>query len=214
MRTSPNRTIEWKAQKELVPYRDSLTWMEERVRAIQNNQALECIWFLEHPPLYTLGTSGQEKDILPSAQLPIFKSGRGGKVTYHGPGQRIVYLMLDLNQRVRDIHKYVFELEEWLINTLAELGVKGERRKGRVGIWVSQKGLDYKIAAIGVRVQKWVTSHGMALNINPNLKDYQNIIPCGIHEHGITSIENLGISVSHDEIDSLLRQTCPFTSCA
>lgn len=212
MRTSPKtiHIIERKFQPELAPYLDCMDWMAERVQLIQKKEASECIWFLEHPPLYTLGTSGQDKDILSSSKLPVLKTGRGGKVTYHGPGQRIIYLMLDLNTRYRDIHKYVFELEEWLITTLSKLGVKGERRPGRVGIWVQKQGLDHKIAAIGVRVQKWVTSHGISLNVNPDLKAYQDIVPCGIQEYGVTSLQDLGLSVTQQDVDVLLRQTCPF----
>ena len=210
MRTSPNKPIEWKVQKGLTPYPDSLDWMTTRIKAIQSHQASECIWFLEHPPLYTLGTSAQEEDIFPTAQLPHFKTGRGGKVTYHGPGQRVIYLMLDLNQRSRDIHQYVFELEEWLINTLQEVDIKGERRKNRIGIWVDKKGVDHKVAAIGVRVQKWITSHGIALNVSPDLTAYQNIIPCGIQNYGVTSLKDLGLCLSLEEIDCLLQQTCPF----
>lgn len=210
MTTSPNNSIEWKTSSHLVPYEDSLLWMEARVKAIQNLESPECIWFLEHPPVYTLGTSGNEKDILNSNQIPTLKTGRGGKVTYHGPGQQIIYTMIDLNQRYQDVHRYVFELEEWIINVLKELGVRGERRKERVGIWIQKSGWDYKIAAIGIRIQKWVTSHGIALNINPDLKAYDHIVPCGISDHGITSLKELGISINKNEINSLLKETCPF----
>ncbi len=210
MSASPNKIIEWKCQEEPVSYDQSIRWMEERVKAIQANSAPECIWFLEHPPLYTLGTSGHEKDIFSSSNLPLHYTGRGGKVTYHGPGQRIAYLMLNLNNRKQDLHWYVYELEEWLIKVLAKLGVKGERRQGRVGIWVEKEGMDHKIAAIGVRVQKWVTSHGFALNLNPRLSNYQHIIPCGIQEFGVTSLEDLGVPFSREHIDTLLKKTCPF----
>ncbi|HUX80359.1 MAG TPA: lipoyl(octanoyl) transferase LipB [Alphaproteobacteria bacterium] len=212
MRTSPNTTnnLEWKFQAGLIDYLGALEWMETRVKALQNKEALECVWLLEHPPLYTLGTSGHEKDILPTAQLPTFRAGRGGQVTYHGPGQRIMYLMLDLKERRQDIRWYVFELEEWIIRILSAFGVKGERRPGRVGIWVQKNGQDHKIAALGVRLQKWVTSHGIALNVNPDLKAYQDIIPCGLSHYGITSLADLGHNVTLEEVDNVSRETFPF----
>jgi lipoyl(octanoyl) transferase len=205
--------IEWKVQSDFVPYEEAQQWMESRVKAIQNKEAPECVWLLEHSPLYTLGTSGHTTDILASSKFPIFKTGRGGQVTYHGPGQRIAYLMLDLKIRYEDIRRYVFELEEWLINTLNYLGIKGERRPGRVGIWVQKEGQDYKIAALGVRVQKWVTSHGIALNVSPDLSHYNDIIPCGLSQYGITSLADLGLSTTMEEVDDLLQTTSPFNPC-
>ncbi len=212
MRTTPNcgNMIEWKSQQGYVPYLDALSWMEERVKAIQHKDAPECIWFLEHPPLYTQGSSGQERDILSTSCLPVFKTGRGGQVTYHGPGQRVVYLMIDLNRRHQDIRRYVFELEEWVVQTLAHFGITGERRPGRIGIWVQKNGQDHKIAAFGIRVQKWITSHGLALNVAPDLNHYQHIIPCGIREFGVTSMADLGLSVTLNEVDEILRKTFPF----
>jgi lipoyl(octanoyl) transferase len=201
---------EWKVQNTLVDYEVAQKWMEQRVQAIQQNKAPECVWFLEHPPLYTLGTSGRESDIFASAQLPTFRTGRGGQVTYHGPGQRIIYLMTNLKFRGQDIRWYMHELEEWIIQALTHFGVNGERRPGRVGIWVQKEAKDCKIAALGVRVQKWVTSHGVALNINPDLQPYQDIVPCGLRQYGVTSLANLGIKVSFKEVDHILKETFPF----
>lgn len=206
-------SCEWKAQDNLIGYEDAQRWMENRVVALQKGEASECAWFLEHPPLYTLGTSGKDKDIFASATLPTFKTGRGGQVTYHGPGQRVVYLMLDLKTRRQDLHWYMATLEEWLIQTLGHFGVKGERRAGRIGIWVDKEGYDCKIAALGVRVQKWVTSHGIALNVNPDLEAYKNIIPCGLSQYGVTSLADLGFSVTLPEVDEVLKTTFPFSSC-
>jgi lipoyl(octanoyl) transferase len=202
--------IEWKSQEKLIGYPEALEWMDHRVSALQQAQSPECVWLLEHPSLYTMGTSGQEKDILFRQKYPIYKTGRGGQITYHGPGQRIVYLMLDLNTRYHDIRRYVFELEEWIIRTLAFFHITGERRPGRVGIWVQKGGKDHKIAALGIRVQKWVTSHGIALNVNPDLTAYQSIIPCGLKEYGVTSFADLGLSVSLQEVDEVLRRIFPF----
>lgn len=203
-------TFELKTQEGLVGYEDACKWMEERVVALQKNNAPECAWFLEHPPLYTLGTSGQDKDVLRTAKLPLFRTGRGGQVTYHGPGQRVIYLVLDLKMRQQDIRWYVRELEEWIIHALSRIGVKGERRPGRVGIWVYKDGKDHKIAALGVRVQKWVTSHGISINVNPDLSAYQDIIPCGLPHYSVTSLTDLGISITMEDTDAILYKTFPF----
>lgn len=202
--------IQWKTQTSVINYEEALQWMDARVKAIQGGQEAECAWFLEHPPLYTMGSSGKNKDILNSHKYPVYKTGRGGQVTYHGPGQRVVYLMLALNTRYHDIRRYVGELEEWIIQTLACFDVKGERREGRVGIWVQKEGQDHKIAAIGVRVQKWITSHGIALNVNPDLRAYDHIIPCGLKEYGVTSLGDLGLNITLQEVDGVLRKTFPF----
>ena len=204
--------IEWKSQKELIGYPEALEWMDQRVKALQKGESSESVWLLEHPSLYTMGTSGHENDVLQPQKYPVFKTGRGGQVTYHGPGQRIAYLMLDLNTRYLDIRRYVFELEEWLIQTLACFDIRGERRNGRVGIWVQKDERDHKIAALGIRVQKWVTSHGIALNVHPDLTAYQSIIPCGLKDYGVTSLADLGLQVSLEEVDEVLRQTFPFGS--
>ncbi len=216
MRTSPKalNIFEWKSQKGLVGYVEALKFMEAQVKAIQNNEGSECIWFLEHPPLYTLGTSAHEEDILRPTKLPLYKTGRGGKITYHGPGQRIVYLLLDLKTYYQDIRRYVGELETWIIQVLSYFGVKGERRPDRIGIWVQKEGYDHKIAALGIRVQKWVTSHGLALNVSPDLSAYQDIVPCGINQYGVTSLSDLGLSVAMEEVDIILQKTCPFGPCA
>jgi lipoyl(octanoyl) transferase len=219
MRTSLQHSVdknnwEWKAQSTLVRYEEAQKWMEQRVLDIQQNKAPECVWFLEHPPLYTLGTSGRESDIFASAQLPMFRTGRGGQVTYHGPGQRVIYLMTDLKKRDQDIRRYMYDLEEWIIQILTHFGIMGERRPGRIGIWVEKEGKDCKIAALGVRVQKWVTSHGIALNVNPDLSPYQDIIPCGLSEYGVTSFADLGLNAPLKEVDHILHETFPFDSCA
>jgi len=215
LRTTPktNSLIEWRSQKELVDYLDAIKEMDERVKTLQNKKARECVWLLEHPPLYTLGTSGHERDLLPNIKFPVFPTGRGGQVTYHGPGQRVVYLMLDLKPRHQDLHWYVRELEEWIIQTLAHFCIKGERRQGRVGIWVEKNGYDHKIAALGVRVQKWITSHGLALNVNPDLNHYKDIVPCGLSQYGITSLTDLGLSVTMTQVDEVLRKIFPFGPC-
>jgi lipoyl(octanoyl) transferase len=202
---------EWKTQDNLIAYEDAQKWMENRVLAIQSKSAPECVWLLEHPPLYTLGTSGKDKDILPSALLPTFQTGRGGQVTYHGPGQRIAYVMIDLKMRAPDIKWYVATLETWIIQTLHHFGIQGERRPGRVGIWVQKEGQDHKIAALGVRLQKWVTSHGIAINVNSDLSAYKDIIPCGLSQYGVTSFADLGLSVSLQEVDEVLKSTFPFS---
>jgi lipoyl(octanoyl) transferase len=179
--------------------------MEERAAAIAGGHARELVWLVEHPPIYTAGTSAQDGDLL-DARFPVFKTGRGGQFTYHGPGQRVGYVMLDLRQRGSDVRGFVRDLEEWLIRTLATFNVKGERREGRVGIWVARGGVrEDKIAAIGVRVRKWVTFHGVSLNIEPDLTHFTGIVPCGISEHGITSLLDLGIRVSMADVDAAMK---------
>tara|TARA_B100000686_G_scaffold348281_1_gene438920 strand:+ start:2187 stop:2888 length:702 start_codon:yes stop_codon:yes gene_type:complete len=205
-------TFEWKIEKRPVPYERALAFMESRARAIRERNFAEKVWLLEHPPVYTAGTSANPKDLIED-RFPVHHTGRGGQYTYHGPGQRIAYLMLDLQKReAADLRKYVFNLEQWIIDTLDEFNVKGERRDGRVGIWVDMerygqpKGREAKIAAIGVRVQKWVTLHGMALNLNPNLDHYKGIVPCGIQEHGVTSLADLEKNLSMAELDEALQK--------
>ncbi|MFN7709588.1 MAG: lipoyl(octanoyl) transferase LipB [Holosporales bacterium] len=199
---------EWRlsSSSDPVDYAEALQAMEVRVQGIQNASASELVWLLEHPPLYTLGTSANATDVLDSA-LPTYTTGRGGKVTYHGPGQRVAYLMLDLNQRSKDLRAYVHALEAWLILTLRHFDIKAERRLGRIGLWVTAAGEERKIAAIGVRVQKWVTSHGIALNVSPNLRHFQGIVPCGLANYGVTSMHDLGIPCAMDHVDAVLRQT-------
>jgi lipoyl(octanoyl) transferase len=200
--------VEWDVSSGLVPYRSALRSMEERVAAIGRGTAPERVWLLEHPPLYTAGTSAKEQDLL-EPRFPVFKTGRGGQYTYHGPGQRVAYVMLDLNRRGRrDVRLFVHDLEEWLIRALARFGVQGERRKGRVGIWVkAPDGREDKIAAIGVRLKQWVTYHGISLNVSPDLSHYSGIVPCGIaHDDlGVTSLARLGIGASLRETDAALK---------
>jgi lipoyl(octanoyl) transferase len=200
--------IEWRISEIPVAYEAAIDEMERRVAAIRAGTAPELVWLLEHPPLYTAGTSARAEDLLDPGYLPVHRTGRGGRYTYHGPGQRIAYVMLDLARRGRDVRCHVHRLEEWVIRTLARFGVRGERRAGRVGIWVVRPGeAEAKIAAIGVRVRRWVTYHGMALNIDPELDHYRGIIPCGIAEHGVTSLAALGVTASVEEVDTALRGT-------
>lgn len=204
--------IEWRVSPGAIPYIMAIEEMERRVAAIRAGAAPELVWLLEHPPLYTAGTSARDEDLLDPDRLPVHRTGRGGRYTYHGPGQRIAYVMLDLARRGEDVHCYVHHLEEWAIRTLARFGVGGERRDGRVGIWVVRAdGHEDKIAAIGVRVRRWVTYHGIALNISPDLDHYRGIIPCGIAPeasgHGVTSLADLGIAATMAEVDEALRAT-------
>jgi len=197
---------EWRVSAGLVPYEEAVAAMEARVAAIRAGGAAELVWLLEHPALYTAGTSARPEDLVEPALLPVHRTGRGGQFTYHGPGQRVGYVMLDLKRRGGDIRCYVHALEEWLIRALARLGVAGERREGRIGVWIAGPGgREEKVAAIGVRVRQWVTYHGIALNVAPDLAHYRGIVPCGISEHGVTSLAALGRAASMDEVDAALR---------
>jgi lipoyl(octanoyl) transferase len=201
-------TMEWRTSAMPVDYRAAVEEMEQRVAAIRAESASELIWLLEHPPLYTAGTSASDEDLLDPGRLPVHRTGRGGRYTYHGPGQRIAYVMLDLRRRGQDVRCHVRKLEEWIIRTLARFNVRGERRADRVGIWVTRPdGEEEKIAAIGVRVRRWVTYHGVALNIDPDLDCYRGIIPCGIAGRGVTSLAKLGVAATMTEVDSGLRTT-------
>ena len=196
----------WKVSDGLVPYPEAVAAMEARAEAIADGTAGEQVWLLEHPPIYTAGTSATDADLL-DARFPVFKTGRGGQYTYHGPGQRVGYVMLDLKRRKPDLRAYVHDLEQWLIETLASLNVKGERREGRVGIWVARDGgREDKIAALGVRIRRWVTFHGVALNIDPDLSHFSGIVPCGISQHGVTSLVDLGIAVTTADVDVAMQQ--------
>jgi lipoyl(octanoyl) transferase len=195
---------EWRMDENPVPYPVAVAAMEARVAAIRAGTAPELVWLLEHPPIYTAGTSAREADLL-DPRFPVFHTGRGGQYTYHGPGQRVAYVMLDLHRRGPDVRLFVHNLEEWLIRALARLGVEGERREGRVGIWVVHDGREDKIAAIGVRVRHWVTFHGVSLNVAPNLDDFSGIVPCGIRGHGVTSLAALGVPASMAEADAALK---------
>jgi lipoyl(octanoyl) transferase len=201
----------WRVAAGLTGYEDAITTMKARIAAIRDGSQTETVWLVEHPPLYTAGTSANLADLTDDARFPTFKAGRGGQWTYHGPGQRVVYPMLDLNEPhgripARDIRAYVAGLEAWMIATLAEFGVKGETRDGRVGIWVVNGGEEQKIGAIGVRVSRWVTWHGMALNVAPDLSHYGGIIPCGIREHGVTSLAALGVDAGMEAVDAALER--------
>ncbi len=195
--------MEWRIAKELVPYPEALSFMEERVRTLQSHEQDECVWLLEHPPLYTAGTSAKKVDLL-TPLFPVYEVGRGGQFTYHGPGQRVGYVMIDLALRVKDVRQFVFALEQWLIDTLSEWGIKGERRPQRVGIWIQTSRGEEKIAALGIRLSKWISFHGIALNVNPNLDHFQGIVPCGLPEFGVTSLAQLGVHVSMEEVDAAL----------
>ena len=199
-------SVEWRTSKGYVPYLEAVSAMEARVEGISNHTCAEQVWLLEHPAIYTAGTSAKDSDIV-KAHFPVFKSGRGGQATYHGPGQRVAYVMLNLQARGADVRGFVCDLEEWLIRTLKKFGVNGERRDGRVGIWVCNKDREEKIAAIGVRLRRWVTFHGVSLNVDPDLSHYSGIVPCGIKEHGVTSLSALGISAKMPEVDSVLRDS-------
>jgi lipoyl(octanoyl) transferase len=196
---------EFRVAEGLTPYPEALAAMEARVAAIRAGEAGELVWLVEHPPTYTAGTSAPAEGLL-DPRFPVFAAGRGGQWTYHGPGQRTAYVMLDLGARGRDVRRYVQALEEWVIRTLWRFNVKGERRDGRVGIWVEDRarGTEDKIGAIGVRVTRWVTWHGIALNVDPDLSHFSGIVPCGISQHGVTSLHRLGIPATMEEADAAL----------
>ena len=197
--------VEWRKNTKPVPYEEAVSVMEARVRAIRAGSAPELIWLLEHPALYTAGTSAREGDLVEPV-LPVHYTGRGGQWTYHGPGQRVAYVMLDISRRGGDLRAFVQNLEEWLIRTLARFDVKGERRAGRIGIWVADpSGAENKIAAIGVRVRRGVSYHGVSLNVAPDLTHYRGIVPCGVREHGVTSLAALGIKPGMAAVDDALR---------
>jgi lipoyl(octanoyl) transferase len=199
--TSP----EWIVRDGLLPYPEAVAEMEARAEAIAKGEARERVWLVEHPPIYTAGTSAKQADLL-DARFPVFETGRGGQFTYHGPGQRVGYVMLNLKQRKPDVRKYVHDLEEWLIRTLARFNVNGERREGRVGIWVVREGArEDKIAAIGVRVRRWVTFHGVSLNVEPDLSHFTGIVPCGLSEFGVTSLVDLGIPATMEDVDVAMK---------
>jgi lipoyl(octanoyl) transferase len=202
--------VEWRVAEALVPYEHAVGEMEARVAAIRARTMPELVWLLEHPPLYTAGTSANEADLLDPGRLPVFRTGRGGQYTYHGPGQRVAYVMLDLTQRGRDVGCHVWRLEEWMIRVLARFDITAGRREGRVGVWIDRGGhddkkLDDKIGAIGVRVRHWVTYHGVALNVDPDLSHYAGIVPCGVSGHGVTSLAALGINATMADVDNALR---------
>ena len=204
-------TPEWRISDLPVPYEEAVAEMEARVAAIAEGRARELVWLLEHPPLYTAGTSADARDLIDPKRFPVFKTGRGGQYTYHGPGQRVAYVMLDLKRRKPDVRAFVEDLERWLIAALAEFNVTGELREGRVGVWVRrpEKGLtaEDKIAAIGVRIRKWVTFHGVSLNVDPDLYHFTGIVPCGISQFGVTSLADLGLTATMADVDLALKRT-------
>ena len=201
--------LEWHTSSHPVAYPDAVSAMEARVEAIRAGSALERVWLLEHPPIYTAGTSARIEDLLHADRFPVYRTGRGGQFTYHGPGQRVAYVMLDLERRGRDVRAFVHGLEEWLIRALARLGVTADRRAGRVGIWVVRNGADAKIAAIGVRVRRWVTFHGIAVNIDPELDHFRGIVPCGLAEYAVTSLAECGCPASMTDVDHALQAVWP-----
>ena len=198
--------MEWRISDGLVDYQEAVRDMEERVAAIRAGGAEEIVWLLQHPALYTAGTSAKAEDLLDAGGLPVYQTGRGGQYTYHGPGQRVAYVMLDLQARKLDIRCYVAMLEDWLIATLHRFNLNGERRSGRISIWIDRgQGQDDKIGAIGVRVRRWVTYHGISLNVEPELSHYAGIVPCGIKQHSVTSLVDLGLPIEMAEVDMQLR---------
>lgn len=206
-----NEMVEWIAEKGLIAFIEAENFMKARAATIAVGEADERIWLLEHPPLYTAGTSAKPADLVSPDRFPVFQTGRGGQYTYHGPGQRVAYVMLNLKKRNPDVRAFVCSLEDWIIATLAHFGVHGERREGRVGIWVVRDaGLaterEDKIAAIGIRLHKWVSFHGISINVNPELEHFSGIVPCGIDEHGVTSLADLGLDVTMAELDEVLRE--------
>jgi len=199
--------IEWIESSEPVPYEEALAFMERRAAAIRDGSERECVWLLEHPPLFTAGTSADPAELTNLQDFPVYKAGRGGRYTYHGPGQRVVYVMLDLEERGKDIRRFVHSLEGWMIDTLARLGVNAHRAPDRIGIWVGDGAGEAKIGALGVRVKRWVTLHGIALNVAPELAHFGGIVPCGIAEYGVTSLAELGKQMPLERVDAALRQS-------
>ncbi|WP_436397747.1 lipoyl(octanoyl) transferase LipB [Roseobacter sp. S98] len=208
--------VEWQISEGLTGYREAEAWMEQRASDIAAGRASECIWLVEHPPLYTSGTSARAADLTDPDRFPVYDTRRGGQYTYHGPGQRVVYTLLDVDQRGRDVRRFVQDLEQWVILTLQTFNVAGHIRDGRVGVWVERPEkpitasghvAEDKIAAIGIRLRKWVSFHGLSINVDPDLSHFSGIVPCGISEHGVTSLVDLGLPVTMDDLDVALRTT-------
>ena len=206
--------VEWRVEPGLTPYDDAVAFMERHAAAIREGSAAELVWLVEHPPLYTAGTSSQPEDLLDPSRFPVFRTGRGGEYTYHGPGQRVAYVMLDLKRRREDVRAFVAALEAWIIGALAAFNIKGERREDRVGVWVARPDkpplpdgapAEDKIAAIGIRLRRWVSFHGIALNVEPDLSHFGGIVPCGVTGHGVTSLVDLGLPVTMADADTALR---------
>lgn len=201
--------IEWRQSQGLVDYEEALRFMNERAEDIRAGRQDECVWLLEHPPLFTAGTSADPAELINPLGFPVHDAGRGGRYTYHGPGQRVAYLMLDLDKRGRDIRRLVRSLEEWVIDALAELGVQAHLAGGRIGIWVGEGSEEAKIAALGIRVKRWVTLHGISINIDPDLSHFDGIVPCGISEFGVTSLAKIGKKTSMSRVDAVLKRGFP-----
>ena len=208
--------VEWITSQGLTPYSDALTLMEDRVAQISAGTADEAIWLVEHPPIYTAGTSAKPKDLLEPDKFPVHEAHRGGEYTYHGPGQRVVYIMLDVGARGRDVRAFVNQIEGWIIATLETFNIQGERRVGRVGVWVNRPDkprqpngdmTEDKVAALGIRLRKWISFHGLSINVEPDLTHFDGIVPCGIAGHGVTSLVDLGLPVTMDDVDVALLQT-------
>ena len=206
MRRSDGQRVEWAVAPAPVAYPDAVVVMEKRVEAIARGEAAERVWLLEHPPLYTAGVSAKRADLLAPDRFPVFETGRGGQFTYHGPGQRVAYAMLDLRARGKDVRRFVQALEGWVIDALAAFGVEAGLREARIGVWVDHAGREEKIAAVGVKIRRWVSFHGVAINVAPNLEHFSGIVPCGITEHGVTSLADLGVAASLGELDAALRR--------
>ena len=207
--------VEWIISDRLIEYQSAIDWMEVRVNDISAGRAGEAIWLLEHPPLYTAGTSARAADLIEPDRFPVYATRRGGQYTYHGPGQRVAYVLLDLNKRGKDVRDFVQKLERWIINTLDQFNVRGETREGRIGVWVErpEKPLlpdgshtEDKIAALGIRLRKWVSFHGLSINVDPDLSHFSGIVPCGIAQHGVTSLVDLGLPITLQDIDVALQQ--------
>jgi lipoyl(octanoyl) transferase len=201
--------IEWRISEAPVPYEEALAFMHDRAAAIPAGTAGECIWLLEHPPLFTAGTSADPAELFNPLGFPVHDAGRGGRYTYHGPGQRVAYLMLDLEKRGRDVRRLVHSIEGWIIATLRDLGVEAHRAPGRIGIWTGSGPSEAKIAALGIRIKRWVTLHGLSINVDPDLAHFDGIVPCGISEFGVTSIANLGKPATMSDVDASLRGNFP-----
>ena len=201
--------IEWRISDAPVAYQEALSFMEQRAAAIREGTAPECVWLLEHPPLFTAGTSADAAELFNPLGFPVYEAGRGGRYTYHGPGQRVGYLMLDLDKRGRDVRCFVHALEGWMIDTLADVGVSAHRAAGRIGIWVGNGPDEAKIGALGVRVKRWVTLHGFSLNVAPDLSHFTGIVPCGIAEFGVTSLAGLGKQIDLPGVDAALKRSFP-----
>ena len=199
--------VEWRVSDGLVAYEESLAFMERRAAAIRSGEASECVWLLQHPPLFTAGTSSDPAELINPLDFPVYEAGRGGRYTYHGPGQRVGYLMLDLEKRGRDVRRLVHSLEEWIITALAELGINAHRAPGRIGIWVGEGQRESKIAALGIRVKRWVTLHGFSINVDPDLTHFGGIVPCGISEFGVTSLAAEGKELPLSGVDAALKRS-------